>query len=1276
MDRMPEVLLEDEMQSSYLDYAMSVIIGRAIPDARDGLKPVQRRILYAMYRINNLHNQPTKKSARIVGECFVKDTLVLTDKGLVPIQHVEKGSNVYTQSGIQEVSELYIMPKRKLLRITLKNGLENTATESQKFKILTEDWQIVWKSANELKIGDNVVMRSVYPEITEEVDLGGKRLNENIAYLLGQLLSDGFVAHDMERGYHRVGFCSTSIDIINAINSCLQAEFNYAPVIEEKHQEYQSVNGQVMVSKIYQLRVSRQEISRFFIERFGLIGAKAWSKKVPDQLLRSPKRVIFAFLSGLIDGDGHIHNNRTVVEYATTSKEMANQLIVLLQHLGIHGKKYIFERGGTDGYILGRKVHLHDSFSLEFSGINALRLAQNLNLKCEEKKERIRVLLDQNLKMSDFDILPAGGRKIFSEFSDKHLGGGWYKGVDGKKFRLGIRYSNGCKIRYSSDLQGLPLHMSQILEWNIKAKLDRIGSTLSPFIESVINNGVYFCPVSTIEDGGEEVTYDIQVETSHEFVANGMISHNCIGKFHPHGDIPVYDSLVRMAQKFSMNHTLAEGQGNFGSVDGDPPAAMRYTEVRLTKMAENIIEDIDKDTVGFIPNFDNTETEPVVLPSMIPNLLVNGAYGIAVGVATSMPPHNLAEVCDAVVHILDKKGAAVEEIMGIIKGPDFPTGGIAVMSGNTYNGYKFGRGQVSVRGVVEFEEKTRKVVISEIPYAVNKATLVEAIALLVKDKRIIGVSDLRDESDKEGIRVVLDLKKDADPENIINNLYKHTQLENTVPIINLAVLGNSLKTFSIVQLLGTFIDHRRDIVRKRSQYELTLARDRVHIVEGLLITIEKIDEIVTLIKKSREVKEARDGLMHKYGISEKQANAILDMKLSRLTHLEFDSLTNEKRDLEERIGYYSGVLADPEKVDGIIRKETLEVKKEFGRPRRTKIISSSEVEDVSDEEMIVNQKVTVILTNSGYVKRLDVKEYKEQGRGGRGVVVINLKESDYVKQMLNGYTRDYVICVSDKGRVYWLRIYKIPEGSRYAEGKAIVNLLDIKDERIIGIFNIKDFERSSMLFLTKKGLLKKVRASLFSHPRAGGVRALNIRGGDELVDFTTYSDSRYIIIATKKGKIIKFDEKEIRSIGRSGMGVRGIKLRDGDSALKVITGNDTGHILTVTEKGYGKLTDINKYRLQGRGGGGTINIKVSDKTGGVAKTEFLPKVDDSKAVLINSYGIAIAFPVKSIRITGRAAKGVRLMKVAGGSRIVDLQIMDGASQAGGAENTPLDDTMR
>ncbi len=541
-----------------------------------------------------------------------------------------------------------------------------------------------------------------------------------------------------------------------------------------------------------------------------------------------------------------------------------------------------------------------------------------------------------------------------------------------------------------------------------------------------------------------------------------------LGKYHPHGDIPVYDALVRMAQTFSMNHTLVEGQGNFGSVDGDPPAAKRYTEVRLSRTAEEMLEDLDKNTVNFVPNFDNTEKEPEILPAKLPNLLLNGAVGIAVGMSTSIPPHNLLEVCDAVLYILDHKDATVEEIMEIIKGPDFPTGGIAIMSQNATNGYKYGKGQLTVRAKLAIDEKKGRITISEMPYNVNKAAFIQNVANLLKEKRILWIRDIRDETDKQGLSVVIELRNDANPEQIVNQLYKHTQLETTFPLISLAVTGKALKTFSITQFLSAFIAHRRDIVTKRSNFDLNVAKDRMHIVLGMLIAISKISEIIATIKESKEVSEARGKLISGYGLSEKQANAILDMKLSRLTQLESDSLTKEKQGLDDKIKYYTELLADPLKIDDVIKEETRDLKKKYGRERRTEIVHMEQQVEIQDEDLISNEEVSLILTSSGYIKRMNVVSYKEQDRGGKGIIAMNLKEGDFVKSMITARNKDYIICLSNQGRIYWLKAYNVPEGGRYSEGRSLANLLNLKEEKIVTIFNIKDFSKSKFIFLTYK----------------------------------------------------------------------------------------------------------------------------------------------------------------------------------------------------------------
>lgn len=736
---------------------------------------------------------------------------------------------------------------------------------------------------------------------------------------------------------------------------------------------------------------------------------------------------------------------------------------------------------------------------------------------------------------------------------------------------------------------------------------------------------------------------------------SARIVGDTMGKLHPHGDMAIYDALARMAQNFSMNHLLVEGQGNFGSIDGDPPAAQRYTEVRLTRLAEEVLEDIDKETVEFVPNFDDTETEPLVLPSKVPNLLLNGATGIAVGVATSIPPHNLIEICDAIMLRVDNRECTVEEILNIIKGPDFPTGGIAMMSQNALNGYRYGRGQLSIKAKADIDNKQKRIIVKEIPYNVNKSNLMQTMAQLARDKVITGLRDIRDESDKSGIRIVIDFKDEGSGDQILNMLYKHTQLQVTFPLINLAVVGKSLKSLNVVQMIDTFLTHRREVILKRSKYELNVAQSRLHIVEGLLVAIASIDKIITTIKASAEVGDARKKLMSGFSLTEKQANAILDMKLSRLTHLENDSLIKEKRELEDKVTYYNKVIGDEHEVDRIIKEETADIKKRFGRARRTEIVFSEEEAEITNEDMITNEKMTVILTNNGYVKRLGLSNYREQGRGGKGIISINLKEGDFVKQILPCNNKDFIIGITNHGRAYWIKAYNIPEGGRYSEGKAIVNLVDMKDEKIINIMNINVFANSKVAFLTSKGIVKKVKAELFSRPRSNGVRAINLNEGDEVADVIIYSNEKNLVIATVKGKAIMFNESDLRYIGRTAMGVRGIRLKDGDVANNIISVNEQGTILTITENGYGKITELSEYREQGRGGGGVINLKVNEKTGNVCKSLYL-KGDDT-VVLINSQGVSITFPTKEIRVTGRAASGVRLMHVSTGVKVVDAVLL-------------------
>lgn len=1410
-----DTYIEQEMQTSYLDYAMSVIVGRALPDARDGLKPVQRRILYAMYMLNNLHNQPTKKSARIVGECFVKDTLVLTERGLIPIQDIQKGETVHTQNGIHKVSQLYVMPKRKLLKITLKNGIENTVTTAQQFKVLTEDWNLVWKNAEELVAGDYLLVKSHYPEIKEEVTIGEKKLNENIAYLLGQFLSDGFVLHDNDRNkYHRIGFCSSSKEVIDHIMSCLENEFEYVPHIEELHREYNSADGQTLISKIFQIRVNNSLINKFFIENFNLLGAKAWSKQIPHEIFKSPRAVISALLSGMIDGDGHIHPSRTTIEYSTTSKKIANQLLVLLAHLGIQGSKYKVKIK-SDKLILGRKVlNHHEAFSLEFVGTNAQTFASLINPKHQKKNKRCKELVYREIKRTEHDILPWGSEKIFTELSQNHLGGGWYSNYEGKKFRLGIKYKTGGKIRYHAKLLDSQLFLSQINEWRIQDKLNRIKSKLSPFLNSIIENKIFFSPVVSVGEQPEDITYDIQVEGEHELIANGVVAHNCLGKYHPHGDSAVYEALIRMAQWFSLNHTLVEGQGNMGcftgdtkiklldnreitfkeliqerlegkrhwtftfnqekksievaeiknprvtrknaelvevtldngekirctpdhrfmlhsgtykqakdlvngeslmplymwdydsleqttmrakaynhkviavnflnekedvyditidqthnfalaagvfvhnSIDGDPPAAARYTEVRLQRIAEDMLADLEKETVPFVPNFDNTETEPLLLPSAVPNLLLNGASGIAVGVATNILPHNLNELSDAIIASIDNPEITPQELSKYVTGPDFPTGGIVFYNQGLLASYITGRGSVTIRSRIEEETEKNKttLIVKEVPYNVNKAAMVEQIAKLARDKKIIGISDIRDESGKEGIRVVIELKGDAPTDFVLNQLYVHSQLEVTLPVMNTAVIGNRLATLNIKQALKIFIDHRFEVIKNRTKFDLRIASERVHIVEGLIKAIENIDDVVELIKGSIDTKDARSKLIAQYELSEKQANAVLDMKLSRLTGLEKDSLTSENAELSANIAKYNEILANDTLVYQIIKDETLKIKEKYGRARRTTIEAAPDDYNITREDLVTDELVTVILTRNNYVKRIKATEYREQDRGGKGSIAIRLKEGDIPKQMLSCMSKDYLLVVTNIGRAYWLKAYQTPEEGRYGTGKSMANLLSMQEgEKAEKIINTRLFEKSFITIVTHRGIIKRINAERFSRPRASGIKAVPLMPGDSIADVCLSDGSAELVILTKNGKAVRFQGSDVRPMSRIARGVRGIRITGDDKVINILAAKAGDLIATITSKGFGKITELDEYRLQGRGGKGVINIRLKEKAGIAVKALNVAKDDD--VLIINSSGVSIRFSVSEIRHTARNATGVRLMRVVPGETVVDAQVM-------------------
>ncbi|NYE57606.1 DNA gyrase subunit A [Carboxydothermus ferrireducens] len=719
-----------------------------------------------------------------------------------------------------------------------------------------------------------------------------------------------------------------------------------------------------------------------------------------------------------------------------------------------------------------------------------------------------------------------------------------------------------------------------------------------------------------------------------------------LGKFHPHGDVAVYDAMVRMAQDFSTRYPLIDGHGNFGSVDGDSAAAMRYTEARMAKITVEMLRDIDKETVDFMPNYDNSTKEPVVLPSRIPNLLVNGSSGIAVGMATNIPPHNLREVIDGVVKMIDDPEVEIGELMKIIKGPDFPTGGKIMGRQGIRQAYTTGRGTIKVRAVTTFEKLSggkTAIIVTELPYQVNKAKLIEKIAELVRDKKIDGIADLRDESDRKGMRIVIELKRDANPQVVLNQLFKHTQLQDTFGIIMLALVDNQPRILNLKEILFYYLEHQKDVVTRRTRYDLNKAEERAHILEGLKIALANLDEVIKIIRGSKDVDTARDGLMSRFGLTEKQAQAILDMRLQRLTALEREKINEEYRELIKKIEYFNSILADERVLLGVIRQELLEIKEKYGDARRTQITNEESIFD--EEDLIAEEDMVITITHQGYIKRLPVDTYKNQRRGGRGVTAMATKEEDFVRHLFVTSTHNYLLFFTNKGKVYRLKVHEIPEAGRQAKGTPIVNLLYVdQDERITAIIPVKEFTDDHYLFMvTKNGIVKKTVLSEYDSSRRDGIIALSLEEGDKLIDVKLSTGQEEVIIGTKKGIAIRFSETDVRPMGRTARGVKGISLSPGDEVIGLEVVDEQAELLTVTSKGFGKKTPFSEYRVQGRGGKGIINMKVTQKNGEVVGIVAVRPEDEVMA--ISGEGIMIRVKAAEISTQGRATQGVTLMKL-------------------------------
>ena len=736
---------------------------------------------------------------------------------------------------------------------------------------------------------------------------------------------------------------------------------------------------------------------------------------------------------------------------------------------------------------------------------------------------------------------------------------------------------------------------------------------------------------------------------------SARIVGDVLGKYHPHGDSSVYFALVRMAQPWSLRYPLVDGQGNFGSVDGDSPAAMRYTEARLSRIAEEMLRDIEKDTVDFTPNFDNTLEEPTVLPTRIPNLLVNGASGIAVGMATNMPPHNLSECIDASVALIDDRELTVEDLMQYIKAPDFPTGGIIYGFAGVKDAFETGRGRIVIRAKAEIEVDSstgrETIVVSEIPYAVNKSELIKKIADLVEEKRLEGISNINDESDRAGMRIVIEVKRDANASVILNKLFKMTDLQSSFSVNNIALVNGRPQTLNLKQLLEAFVDHRHEVVIRRTRFALAKAEERAHILEGLIIASDHIDEVVKLIRSSRTREEAKTRLMERFSLSEKQAQAIVDMRLGQLTGLDQDKLRNEYAEVEKMIAYYKEILADESVCMKVVKDELLEIKEKYGDERKTEIIYSSE--EFNAEDFYADDEMIITISHMGYIKRTPLSEFRAQNRGGVGAKGSNTREEDFIEYIYPASMHNYMLFFTQKGKCYWLKVYEIPEGAKNSKGRAIQNMLNIEsDDKVNAFIRVKKLQdpeynmSHNLLFCTRKGVIKKTKLEAYSRPRQNGVNAITIREDDQVIQVRLTTGDSQIIIANKNGRAIRFHESAVREMGRNATGVKGMTLDDnGDEVVGMICVNDPEKetIMVVSEQGYGKRSLIEDYRITNRGGKGVKTLNITDKTGCLVAIKCV--TDENDLVIINKSGITLRMKVADVRVMGRATQGVRLINL-------------------------------
>jgi DNA gyrase subunit A len=1220
--------IEEEMKQSYLDYSMSVIVGRALPDVRDGLKPVHRRILYTMLGLGLHYNKQFRKCARIVGDCLGRyhphgdtavydslvrmaqdfslryplvngqgnfgsvdgdnaaamrycvtgENLIVTDKGLVPIKDISKKEHI-NLSVLSKDKKIHIASKwfdcgnHPTLKLTTKKGFSVSGTYNHPLLTLTTDVTgkplFSWKLMEQVKEGDYVVLdRSTDDCWPIEAPSLEYYLPKKHSQRKQTTLPSQF---DKDLAFILGSFLSEAYISKKKIEFC-NSDKKWVDSLASKWDKLFPDSTLHLFEK-EPSSYGRKKYYRLechylhtlqLLSNLGLLPVLSNKKRIPHIIFTSPKHIVAEFLKALFEGDGSISHAPKMIELSYCST--SEKLIEELQILLL--------RFGIDGT---KRFDKHKNiWKLYLRGQrNVLRFYKEIGFFSDYKQKKLEYVLSHYKKDSSlYDYVPFISDYIRSRTSSSFIAKNNFD-------RYGSMEKNYKQV-------------SSIM-------LQETGADYSSMFTYLLHYNYLFDQVVSLEDAGEQEVYSLKVESDcHSYVSNGFISHN--------------------------------------------------TEAKLKKIAEEMLYDLDKETVPFVPNFDNSMKEPTVLPAKIPNLLVNGSAGIAVGMATNIPPHNMKEVCGAAIKVLGNPELTTDELLQEITGPDFPTGGSIQGRHGIKQAYTTGRGSVIVKAKVEFEIEKHRIIVNEIPYQVNKSMLIEQIADLVRDKVIPQIKDIRDESDKKGMRIVIMLKQDANIDVVHNLLLKHSRLQVSYGINMVGLVQNQPKTLTIMEILVEFLRHRRIIVRRRTEYDLKKAEERAHILEGLIIALTHIDEVIAKIKQSKDVEQATQVLMTSYSLSEIQSKAILDMRLQKLASLEQQKIKDEHAELVTVISELKAILADEEKIKNIVKGELEELQETYGDGRKTEILDG-ELESLDAEDLIKPEDCVVTITHTGYIKRIPLETYKEQRRGGKGVIAAKTKDEDFVEDLFVANTHDYLLFFTSTGKLKWLKVHKIPEGSRTARGSSIVNLVELQEgERVSAFVNVNDFSKGFLVMCTKRGVIKKTALELFSRPRKGGIIALNLDEGDSLVNVVKANAGAQILIATSNGIAVKFKESDIRPMGRTARGVKGIKLKPQDFVIDMVKGDDERSLLTITEKGYGKRTKIGEYRLINRGGSGVINLKCTEKNGKVVAVRSVTEAD--QVIVISKNGIIIRTPVKDISEIGRSTQGVKVMNIGEGDKVI------------------------